>query len=283
MDKKLQDLAWACLPREFREEVKKYLTHYRYALNTHEAIINHIFGKHNLTSDADGEEMLCVSRKRVQELYMNNSEKIGRLCDICNADEISKCDARCGILLGLFGSKCLPDGTKDDTKEPKPAEPKFKVGDKVIYKKTNKQMVANHCAEFKDYDDVYLISTFDGRYPKWVKESDLEPYTEPDTSHEMPVLENHSDDTSQKEVNESSNRNLSQNIVDCDKQLDNILKDSFHNERRLTIAAMIESSLIANPDLWKPYRGYGQSHAFAKLSLEFADALMSECEKGGKK
>ena len=60
MDKKLQDLVWSVLPKEFKEEVK-----YKYnktktkkikkecdlgLLNAHEGM----FGAHNLTSDAEG-------------------------------------------------------------------------------------------------------------------------------------------------------------------------------------------------------------------------------------
>lgn len=116
MNKKLQDLVWSILPKEFKEEVK-----YEYNktktkkikkecdlgfLNAHEGM----FGVHNLTSDAEGEEMLAVSRKRIQ-----------RLLESCK-----KYDERMAYwdLINLFGSKCLPDEVaKESAKEPKPAEP----------------------------------------------------------------------------------------------------------------------------------------------------------------
>lgn len=54
---------------------------------------------------------------------------------------------------------------------------------------------------------------------------------------------------------------------------------------RLQIAAMIESSLITNPDLWRRegdyYSNYlkNKAHSFARLALEYADALIDEFEK----
>ena len=55
--------------------------------------------------------------------------------------------------------------------------------------------------------------------------TDLEPYTEP----------------------EEKSRNLSQETANCDKHFDNILKDSFRNERRLNIAAMAMQGIVSNP------------------------------------
>lgn len=57
---------------------------------------------------------------------------------------------------------------------------------------------------------------------------------------------------------------------------------------RLQIAAMIEPSLITNPDLWKREGNYyrnsleNTAHCFAKLALEYADALIYDFEKGVK-
>lgn len=118
MNKELQDLVWSILPKEFKEEVK-----YEYRrvatkaskeeydlgfMHAHEGI----FGYHNLTSDAEGEdEMLCVSRKRVQEVYDRYAHYVG---------------FKLQPLLDLFGSKCLPGELTEDNfgkSEPKPAEP----------------------------------------------------------------------------------------------------------------------------------------------------------------
>lgn len=87
--------------------------------------IETIFGKHNLTSDADGEEMLTVSRKEVQRLFDScNRHKRKRLLD---GDSIDYFDGEINILTILFGSKCLSNNDANEvnfaSKEPKPAEP----------------------------------------------------------------------------------------------------------------------------------------------------------------
>lgn len=70
---------------------------------------------------------------------------------------------------------------------------------------------------------------------------------------------------------------------EADKQCNTIIKDSFAKERRLNIAAQIVASMIGG-DEWTPWRGSSNKeiwHNMAKSSLEIADALISECEKGG--
>ena len=193
MDKTLQDLAWSCLPKEFKEEVKK---EYRkgYVCETLTMLIT-LFGHHNLTSDAEEEGMLTVSRKRVREMYAAN-ERIK--ADSPDKETAHISDHINHVLKHLFGSKCLPDNVESsepnvDSSEPnvdslpqnptencdnkshisadcnKPAEPKFKVGDKVRYRPSG---------------NVYEVEGKTGRQhyalKGWLKdvlESDLEPYT----------------------------------------------------------------------------------------------------------
>lgn len=71
MDRTTQDLAWSILPKEFKEEVKRM---YRIADSDVDQMIatimlENVFGLHNLTSDAEEEEMLTVSRKQVQKMH----------------------------------------------------------------------------------------------------------------------------------------------------------------------------------------------------------------------
>lgn len=124
MMKELQDIAWNCLPKEFKEEVKAMYN--RPFLNDldfgYKSALLNLFG-HNLTSDAEGEEMLTVSRKRVQRRY-HMAYKC-KHSGLLSHDDVQFWKGWQGALDDLFGSKCLPDI------EPKPAEPKFKVGDKV--------------------------------------------------------------------------------------------------------------------------------------------------------
>ena len=62
-----------------------------------------------------------------------------------------------------------------------------------------------------------------------------------------------------------------------------IVKSDFRNERMLHIAAQIVASMIGSDD-WTTWRGGSNKeiwHNMAKSSLEIADALIAECEKGG--
>ena len=207
MNKELIDRVWRCLPREFKEEVKKLYTDAldasnsphepddrkwgNYRVTLLEKLFIGLFGRHNLTSDAEGEEMLTVSRKRVQGMYKNN-------CDEIRRENISSSDKDCyeyanEVLKTLFGSKCLPEPSKlqascrqvnvdsshdnvdsshgnVDSLEPKPAEPKYHKDDKVLYNGAVHKITVGYG------DGRYLLNNTQ----KVVKESDLEPYTEPE-------------------------------------------------------------------------------------------------------
>lgn len=117
MNKELIDRAWACLPKEFKEEVKK---EYRkgYVCETLTMFIT-LFGRHNLTSDAEGEEMLTVSRNNVMAYYRDAQEDeeefhpaVENACNIMYQRAVG----RRQMLKRLFGSKCLPDNV--DSSEP---------------------------------------------------------------------------------------------------------------------------------------------------------------------
>lgn len=299
MNKELQDLAWRCLPREFREEVKNVTQRYSYralalfgkerqlANKFYDDFIN-LFGRHSLTSDAEGEEMLTVSRNNVMAYYCDAQEDeeefhpaVENACNIMYQRAVG----RRQMLKRLFGSKCLPDNV--DSSEPnvdslpqnptencdnkshisadcnKPAEPKFKVGDKVRYRPSG---------------NVYEVEGKTGRQhyalKGWLKdvlESDLEPYTRsnpnPSNSGELKL----------QTAEDKSEVNLSI-----------YLKKSKNCDNRLQIAAVAMQGILSNIDLFKnaletgteilsgdgiPYR------AVAKASLLFADALIAESEK----
>lgn len=130
MDKELIDIAWRCLPRDFREEVKKEWK--KTDNNTAKWTIEYFFSKHNLTPGAEGEgEVLYVSRKKVQELY-------DLVYEIYADGTKEWYQGYMKAMYDLFGSKCLPDewqfAKSANCLDPKPAEPKFKVGDKVRLK-----------------------------------------------------------------------------------------------------------------------------------------------------
>lgn len=172
MNKELQDLVWAVLPKEFKEEVRTiYAATMRMVdkrENAEQIYVNKlstlegIFGFDNLTSDANGEEILHVSRKKLQYFY----EKLRAVGEHYAAF----------ALQSLFGSKCLPDVPEDNfaKSEPKQTEPKYHTGDKVVFKNTGKVKIIVNII-----DGEYVIVSLDGKSPFRAKESDLEPYVEP--------------------------------------------------------------------------------------------------------
>lgn len=285
MDKKLQDLAWSILPKEFKEEVKEIYDSgikmmdirpsaseiYANKLSTLEGI----FGHHNLTSDAEGEEMLTVPRKKVLYMYDFNEDIL--ICDPThNGAKLLKAK-----LQELFGSKCLPDeacnvaSSDVASSKPKPTEPKFKRCKKVITPSGEVCIIED--THFENGCWLCLV----GDPARWIPESDLEPYTEPDTSHETPVCESHSGNTSQKEVNMNSNCNL---LKDCDKQFDNILKDSFSKERRLNIAVQMVKAITQCPEIIERIASAEADSLLDDIvddALHLTDRLISKCEKGG--
>lgn len=317
-----QNLAWQCLPSDAKKEVKQAFsmpTTNEYEQGYDNALVS-LFGYHNLTSDAEGEEMLTVPRKKVLYMYDFNEDIL--ICDPThNGAKLLKAK-----LQELFGSKCLPDedcnvassdvASNVAGSKPKPTEPKFnyKVDDKVRVKGVNNYILCGKVGVIKKLPDKiepfnYRIGFENDKYT-YLSEEYLEPYTEPDTSHETSVCENHSDNTSQKEVNMNSNCNLSQETANCDKcpksvqkkhpvfghsvvkdeMIDSIIKDGFREHNRLYVAAMAMQGILSNQQLLKiaieTYQEETGSPdmyvAVAKAAKAQADALIAESEKGGK-
>lgn len=264
MNKERQDLAWSVLPKEFKEAVKKMYNHNPgqkpMPENTSKgkSILRDIFGHDNLTSDAEGEEMLTVSRKQVQEIYTQNQNEIAR-------ENVSSSDKDCyetvnEVLKTLFGSKCLPDNVDSldsnvDSLEPKPAEPKFKVSDIAVVRGFKHPLLKRDGAivtilSYHEKGDFYSCAIAPNVGID-VGAEHLKPYSEP-----------------------QENVNLSQETANCDKQFDNILKDSFSKERRLNIAAMMAQAILTRID--------DTPQVIADVAFRYADALIVEVQKGGK-
>lgn len=190
MNKELQDRAWSILPKEFKEGVKK--EYYDDNSNPFElAQLEAIFGIHNLTSDAEGEEMLACEKGKVHAIYAYNEE-------ILSADPThSGAWLLKNKLTELFGPKCLPYeepplkitaaedciamakeemGIQD---EPKPAEPKFKVGDKVVLSpKSIKNGFWDEALTIKavnSEDNTYLVRNKYFSTGIWLREDELIP------------------------------------------------------------------------------------------------------------
>lgn len=127
MDKETQRIAWSCLPKEFKEGVKRQ---YQIACdcNWHEVqcTLEYLFGEHNLTSDAEGEEELQ------ERLWNMLTPKLQTYC--YNMGHTSHDGNVEDVLTHLFGSKCLPDEVSEvkrtlseNLSEPKPVEPEEEI------------------------------------------------------------------------------------------------------------------------------------------------------------
>ena len=122
MTKEQQNLAWACLPKEYREELRRlYKDGTKHNKINRIAIYKSLFGRHNLTSDTEPEEILMVERSKIIQNYTNALERAKESNKPIETYIEGYYDGQTAILEELFGDKCLLD------KE----EPKFKVGDIV--------------------------------------------------------------------------------------------------------------------------------------------------------
>lgn len=111
MDKNLQNLAWSCLPKEFKEEVKKYYDNPIALGATAVLLLENLFGVHNLTSDAEGEEMLTVLKREVRSIYDNAVELIAKYPTDSDTNRMAMLTKV--LMEELFGSKCLPDDVNE--------------------------------------------------------------------------------------------------------------------------------------------------------------------------
>lgn len=279
MDKKLQDLAWSLLPKEFKGEVKKLYVEIEVELSKEKgatdnrtwqfrgmkSLLAYLFGKHNLTSDAEGEEMLTVSRKRVQNIYAQ-CEKI-EMDDSPNlpAETVDAASTKMALLTSLFGFKCLPDELNEDNFAK--SEPKFKygIGQKVKSVCADEVLtIKEHCGRVGN-DNVYKVE----EYAYTWNECELRPYTEPE---EPTCTRTCTEDCPSQTVN------LSQETANCDKC----------NDLRLHIAAMAMQGILGNADRMKSYEQIAMSEPYedlpavvARNAVRYANALIAEAEKGG--
>ena len=198
-------------------------------------------------------------------------------------------NAELTILRTLFGYKCLPDETRDKREKremkrevPKPAEPKFKVGDKVRIISVHGRPtpykgavdVIAHINEGNKEQMYYLENTFACAYG--FSESDLEPYTEPKNGYSE-YLRVESVQESRIASEESHLHNLSQETANCDKCPKSVQKthpDFGHS--RLTIAAMAMQGMLSNTTRFSSY----EISDLVRISLNCADALIKKAEGG---
>ena len=323
MNKYLQDLAWSVLPKEFKEEVKKYYRtlHEQYKdydglhlenakAKVQERIVTleYSFGIDNLTSDAEGEEMLTVSRKKVQEMFAANKRSKSAFAGTEIASESEQINH---VLFSFFGSKCLPDAhednftSKDELNEDNfgKSEPIYHIGQKVVYKKKGTIKIITGIDSVSDETGTsYYYDTKDvnGNNALQFHESELAPCEESTEEPKFKVgqyalmkgkkveivgyksgylcpyrvhvlTENYGTD-----VMESELEPYVEPIPPNSGELKSQLVDS---QLRLKIAAMAMQGLLASPvdaNMQSKSVDY-----ITDASFEYADALISKNKKGG--
>ena len=204
MENKIQDLAWACLPKEVREEARMLYKTQRYDARY---ALERLYGCHNLTSDTEPEEMLTVKRKKVQDKYSQLASYVANKRN--PRDNREEALREITLLKNLFGGKCLPDKELEHRLEQTVQEsvqvepkPKFKVGDKVVIcskpydikwdgiVKTIKSVELNEDGEFVYSFYDYSYNIVEDTFPHLI------PYTE-------------EPETKSKEAKETQNLSLS--------------------------------------------------------------------------
>ncbi|GFI56689.1 hypothetical protein IMSAG025_00116 [Muribaculaceae bacterium] len=248
MTKELQNLAWSILPKEFKEEVKKYLATYKSAINTHDNVINYIFGEHNLTSDVEGAEMLTCEKSIAQDMAKSAIHSI-QIHDFEGNTKASQNMAAFnrGIKFALdqlFGSKCLPDDANEDnfvSKEPQPTE-----------------TFTDDCNSQSKTASMSTLSPKNVEYPH------------------IASKESHYRNLSQETAN--CDKQFDAIIKD------GFAKERRLNIAAMIEPALISNPDLWKR-CGNYYAGPGKdtAHSFAELALEYADALISKADKGKKK
>lgn len=244
MNKDLQDLAWSVLPKEERQYCRNM---YR---TSHDGnvidLLERLFGSACLPDEA--EEAPVAPRFNVGD-WVRCEDAIGI---VKGHDDDDK-----STLVEFIGDEPMTIWVDDKDLTPYDG-PKFKVGQIAMFKGRRVEIIG-YSDHFPQKYSVFVLTE---NYRTDAKESDLEPYTEPE------------EDRAEKIANKA--------IEPVEKHFGNILKDSDRNERRLNLAATIMGYIIQSGfySLAENCREKNITE-MAKLSMQLTDALIAECEKGG--
>ena len=187
MTKEQQDLAWACLNKHARSEIRRVYQYecknpdYNRGFNN---ALELVFSASNFTTDSEPEEMLMVERNKVQESH-NHYQKTW---DEDHSNEWA--NGICFILEDLFGDKCLPDKelneanfTKSDSSQSSDSshndhpQPKFNLNEIVRVTSNDKFGTVGRIIKVDEEDDGFFY-TLNGVKDWRFVEKNLEPYTE---------------------------------------------------------------------------------------------------------
>ena len=261
MTKELQDLVWSVLPKEFKEEVKKiYNADDPLVCPEENEIFDYLFGEHTITSDADGVEILCVSREKVKEAF-DTAKKIAT-SKMSSKMLSGAADMVCKTLDILFGSKCMPDASNVAN----PSQNSPENCDSEPHISTDCDKPAEPQERFCQREDSAV---------------DVEGSQTSASS-----------ETSDTDHTNSGNKNCRQIKTSRERGVSIYRKISNNCDNRLLVASMAMQGILSNIDLLKnvletgteTLSGDGISYrAVAKASLLFADALIAEAEKGAER
>lgn len=285
MTKELQDLAWRCLPREFKEEVKKEwgltdnaerLPHDAFLRGKYQ-MMRDLFGSQRL-SDELNEDNFALSEPKPTEPKFSIDDTVRRKSD-GKILTVTGFDTKNGEKVALLEDKREEDLYWDYLYDLEPYEPPFETGDKVRFK------------------EPYVVADIEGGYvalegvANLIDPDNLEPYTDPNNK-DSEFIRAESVKEARIADEETHLRNLSQEAANCDKHsnntltdtqnaeidpfvvkdemVDKIIKDGFREHNRLHVASIVMAGLLAG----------GKEKHLVRRALELADALIKESEKG---
>lgn len=252
------------------------------------------FCRHNLTSDAEGEEILTCEKSKAMQLYSH-------LLDLVENERISEhyskwCDLEReyialfgeNVFADYFGSKCLPDAREVNfaTKKPQPAEPKFKIGDELVW---DKRILVKIYEVFAD--GKYLVfSRIGNRY--MVKESDLEPYA----AAEQPMTDSETEHTKDEFATRMQGKFTEQDLTEARQRAESCMVSIPQFELPKQIEAQIDEAMegikaesrkqfgdfgAANADIAIPvYRQMMRLGALFVLSAGYLESEQTDSDRG---
>ena len=191
------------------------------------------------------------------------------------------------VFADYFGSKCLPDAHEDNVTsiEPQPAEPKFKIGDELVW---DKRILVKIDEVFAD--GKYLVFSHIGKFI--VKESDLEPYT----AAEQSMTDGETEHTKDKFATQMQGKFTEQDFTEAKQMTESCLASIPQFELPKQIEAQINKAMesikaesrkqfgdfgAANADITIPvYRQMMRFGALLVLSAGYLESEQTDSDRG---
>lgn len=230
--------------------------------------------QYNLTSKAEGEELLTCEKSKAMKLYSH-------LLDLVENERISEhysewCDLEReyialfgeNVFADYFGSKCLPDANEDNfvSIEPQPAEPKFNLGDKAILKGyvCTITSIVYEQGKFVGYKIepplLHGIAT--------VPESDLEPYCDGYTAAEQPMTDSETEHTKDEFVARMRGKFTEQDFTEAKQRAESSMASIPQFELPKPIETQIDEAMASiEAEAQRQYGNFGAANADIAIPL----------------